>query len=275
MNDLNNPILLLRSHLVIARQTEPTTENISSYIDSRAFNISICTSPAVTLNRNKRVCPVYRLHMHWLPDWPTFGIMHFQCFQYFGWTGLASFRSINSFMVISSLRTHGILVDDHAGKPVVRLTCCCIVGIHLYGEPFESFFVSLVNCLLLRDMFLEVWELTSDCQEKTNYPLKYSPPNDPRIAKKPVFPRKMGKKRDLDLYRSLLLGLFTFWLILCGIIMLTAPPDYCSSISFSILINVVLDILSTIPRFSASKHNIRKLQDFLPSGGISFLICII
>ena len=66
MNDLNNPILLLFRHLVIARQTEPSTENISPYINSRAFYIGICAASAVTLNRNKRVGPVYRLHMHGL-----------------------------------------------------------------------------------------------------------------------------------------------------------------------------------------------------------------
>jgi hypothetical protein len=66
MNNLNNPILLLRRHLVIAWQTEPTTENIGSYIDSRAFNISICTASAIALNRYERVRPVYRLHMHGL-----------------------------------------------------------------------------------------------------------------------------------------------------------------------------------------------------------------
>jgi hypothetical protein len=32
VNDLNNPILLLFRHLVIARQAEPATENISSNV---------------------------------------------------------------------------------------------------------------------------------------------------------------------------------------------------------------------------------------------------
>ena len=67
MNDLNNPVLLLFRHLIIGRQTEPATENIGSYIDSRAFYISICAASAVPLNRDERVRPVYRLHMHGLP----------------------------------------------------------------------------------------------------------------------------------------------------------------------------------------------------------------
>ena len=66
MNNLNNPILLLRRHLVITRQTEPTPENIGSYVDSRALYISICAASAVPLDCDEGVCPVYRLHMHGL-----------------------------------------------------------------------------------------------------------------------------------------------------------------------------------------------------------------
>ena len=68
MNDVDNYVLLLRRHLVIAWQTEPAPENISSYIDSRALYVSICAASAIALNRNKRVCPIYRLHMHGLPN---------------------------------------------------------------------------------------------------------------------------------------------------------------------------------------------------------------
>ena len=66
MNDLNNPVLLLFCHLVIARQAEPATENIGSYVDSRALYVSICTASTVALNCDEGVCPVYRLHMHGL-----------------------------------------------------------------------------------------------------------------------------------------------------------------------------------------------------------------
>ena len=64
MNDLNNPILLLFRHLVIAGKTQPSTENIGSYVDSRAFYIGICAASAITFYRDERVRPVYRLHMH-------------------------------------------------------------------------------------------------------------------------------------------------------------------------------------------------------------------
>ena len=66
MNNLNNPILLLRRHLVIAGKAKPATENIGSYIHSRALYVSICAASAIALNRDERVGPVDRLHMHGL-----------------------------------------------------------------------------------------------------------------------------------------------------------------------------------------------------------------
>lgn len=74
VNDLNNPVLLLRCHLVIGRQAEPSPENISSYIDSRALYVSICTASTISLDRDERIRPVDRLHMHGLPDRTTFCI---------------------------------------------------------------------------------------------------------------------------------------------------------------------------------------------------------
>ena len=69
MNYLNNPILLLRRHLVIARQTEPAPENISSYVDSRAIYVRIRASASIPLDSNEGMRPVYRLHMHGLSRW--------------------------------------------------------------------------------------------------------------------------------------------------------------------------------------------------------------
>lgn len=67
MNDVYYHVLLLRRHLIVARQTESSAENISPYINSRAFYIGICAASAVPFDRDKRARPVYRLHMHGLP----------------------------------------------------------------------------------------------------------------------------------------------------------------------------------------------------------------
>lgn len=72
MNDLNNPILLLFRHLVIAGKAQPPPENSGSNVHSRALYIGICAASAVTLNRDKRVCPIYRLHMHGLPHYTCY-----------------------------------------------------------------------------------------------------------------------------------------------------------------------------------------------------------
>lgn len=69
VNDVNNPFLLLFRHLVIAGKTQPSTENIGSYVHSRALYISICAASTVALDRYERIRPVNRLHMHGLPRW--------------------------------------------------------------------------------------------------------------------------------------------------------------------------------------------------------------
>ena len=66
MNDLNNPILLLFRHLVITGKTQPSPEYIRPNVDSRAFYVSICAASAIPFNRDKRIRPIYRLHMHGL-----------------------------------------------------------------------------------------------------------------------------------------------------------------------------------------------------------------
>ena len=72
VNDLNNPILLLFRHLVIARQAEPASENIGTDVHSRAFYIGICPPSSISLDRHERIRPIYRLHMHGLPHYTCY-----------------------------------------------------------------------------------------------------------------------------------------------------------------------------------------------------------
>ena len=67
MNNLNNPVLLFRGHFVVAREAKASAENIGPNVHSRAFYVSICAAPAVALNCDEWVRPIYRLHMHGLP----------------------------------------------------------------------------------------------------------------------------------------------------------------------------------------------------------------
>ena len=71
MNVLNNPVLLLRSHFIVAGQTESTAENIRSNVYSDTCFVGISTAPTVAFNRDKGVASVDRLHMHVLPSTPT------------------------------------------------------------------------------------------------------------------------------------------------------------------------------------------------------------
>ena len=96
VNDLNNPVLLLRRHLVVGGQTQAAGEDIGSDVDSGALYVSICPSSAVPLDCYIRVCPIYRLHMHGLP--------HYSCYTCYI-VNLSSSRKkriISCFMLISA-----------------------------------------------------------------------------------------------------------------------------------------------------------------------------
>ncbi len=72
MDDLNNPVLLLRCHPVIAGQAEASAEEIRADANAGALDIGIGFTPAVALSGDEGIGAIYRLHMHWLPDDSTF-----------------------------------------------------------------------------------------------------------------------------------------------------------------------------------------------------------
>ena len=66
MDDLNNPLLFLCRHLVVARQAEAAAEHIRADVDAAAGNIGVAASAAVALGCNEGVRAVDRLHVHGL-----------------------------------------------------------------------------------------------------------------------------------------------------------------------------------------------------------------
>jgi len=53
VDDLDDPVLLLRRHLVIARQAQASVEDIRSHIDATAHNVRITSRAPVTLRCDK------------------------------------------------------------------------------------------------------------------------------------------------------------------------------------------------------------------------------
>lgn len=68
MNNLNNPIPLFRGHFVVAREAKASAEKICADIDSGAFDIGVCATPAVAFCGDEGMGAVDRLHMHGLPN---------------------------------------------------------------------------------------------------------------------------------------------------------------------------------------------------------------
>ena len=120
MNDLDNNTLLLRSHLIIAGKAQPSPENIGSNIHSRAFYIGICPPSSISLDRDERIRPVDRLHMHWLPDRTSLSIEGRDRVQDLLRGALAALAHIEVVLLAAHHRSRGFLIQDAAGEPVVR-----------------------------------------------------------------------------------------------------------------------------------------------------------
>ena len=75
MNYLNNHILLLLCHLIITRQTQPSLKNIRPDIGGTVSTyIRITPTSPIPISGHKPMHPINRLHMHRLPNRPSFRI---------------------------------------------------------------------------------------------------------------------------------------------------------------------------------------------------------
>lgn len=75
-NYLDDGLLLIGRHFIIARQTNAALKNISAAVYYAIFlNVGIAECAAASRSCYKRVQAVDRLHVHWLPDGTTLGII--------------------------------------------------------------------------------------------------------------------------------------------------------------------------------------------------------
>ena len=72
MDNLHNPVLLGRGHLVVGREAEATAEKICSHVDALFLDVGIGFAPAVALDGDEGVGTVDRLHMHGLPHYTCY-----------------------------------------------------------------------------------------------------------------------------------------------------------------------------------------------------------
>ena len=74
VNDINNPILLLLRHFVVARQAETAAEDVGTDVDAFSRNVGVAACATVAQGRDERVGTIDRLHVHRFPDRTTFRI---------------------------------------------------------------------------------------------------------------------------------------------------------------------------------------------------------
>ena len=74
MYNLNHYILFLLRHLIIAWQTQPSPEDVSSNINPTTTYIRVRLSSAIAFSSYEGRGAVYRLHMHGFPDGPSLSV---------------------------------------------------------------------------------------------------------------------------------------------------------------------------------------------------------
>ena len=162
MNNLNNPILLFRRHLIIARQAQSSSENIRADIHACTGYIRIALSASVSLYRNKRMIAINRLHVHWLPNRTALRIYSLDGIKYLLRATFAANGLIQVIMVSSDHRSHGFFIDNHAGQPKIRAALFPVPWIHLNRQILKTCFISLIYRTFLCYMLFKIRNLSSD-----------------------------------------------------------------------------------------------------------------
>ena len=162
MYHINYYILLFRGHLVVGGEAEATAEYIRADIEAGAGNIGVGATATVALGRDEGMGAVDGLHVHGLPDGAALGVESGQGVQDLMGRALPALVGVEVILFAADHGCHGLLVDDQAGKPIVRLRLFCVEGIHFNGQVGKAGLIPLVDRLLLGDMLVQVGQLAPD-----------------------------------------------------------------------------------------------------------------
>ena len=131
VNDLYNPVLLLRRHFVVRGEAEAAAEDVCANVDAGTGDVGVGTGTTSAGSRDEGVAAIEGLQMHGLPDGAAFRVESGQGVQDLLGAALAGHGGVEIVLFAADLGCHGVLVDDHAGEPVVRLRLVGIKRIHL------------------------------------------------------------------------------------------------------------------------------------------------
>ena len=161
-NCLDDCILLVGGHLVVAGQAQATGKDVGTHVGDAARDVGVGAGTAVTLRGHEGVAHVHGLHVHGFPDGAAFGVHGGDAFQDFRGAAFARLVDVQGVSFAAHLLAHGVLVNDQAAQPEVRFAVVGVVGVHLHREALQAFLVVHVDGLFLGDVFFEVRHLAAD-----------------------------------------------------------------------------------------------------------------
>ena len=163
VNDIDNHVLLLRGHLVVARKAEAAIEQIGAHVSSRlASDISVGGRATVALPRHERVHAVDGLLVHRLPHRTALCVHAANGLENLRGTALVGLGHVESFTLSPHLRAHSVFVNEQAAQPVVGLAVMRVKRVHDHRQACKGLCIALEDGFLLRDMLLQVGQLTTD-----------------------------------------------------------------------------------------------------------------
>ena len=162
MNNVDDNVLLCRGHLVVTGEAEAPAEDVGADVDACAFDIGVGFASSISFNGDKGVGSIDGLHVHRLPDGAAFRIEGGKGSEDLSRAGLAGFMLPELVLFAADKGAHGVFIQDHAAQPEVGLGVLCIIGVHVYRQILQAFFVAFIDCPLLGDMLVQVRDLAAD-----------------------------------------------------------------------------------------------------------------
>lgn len=121
MHELDHAVLLVGGQFVVRGEAEAAAEDVCADVGAGTGDVGVGAGAAGAGSRDESVAAIEGLQVHGLPDGAAFRIESGQGVQDLLGAALAGHGGVEIVLLAADLGRHGVLVNDQAGQPVVRL----------------------------------------------------------------------------------------------------------------------------------------------------------
>lgn len=121
MHELDHAVLLVGGQFIVRGEAEAAAEDVCADVGAGTGDVGVGAGAAGAGSRDESVAAIEGLQVHGLPDGAAFRIESGQGVQDLLGAALAGHGGVEIVLLAADLGRHGVLVNDQAGQPVVRL----------------------------------------------------------------------------------------------------------------------------------------------------------